>query len=174
MTSVQICPTLFTVHYFFVRSLKSSDLRYWQPSWTSVKTTQRAGYGLGGSEENIFLAFLLACVLNPNARPLGTYETKIAVHTGNRLTKKQGTVNVQSRYDLKQHYPRSIAPFNIISMEDFISWLYHFIDPLYLLVVLLVQFIRWLLFHTHCLYRGLSASVSQDNMRVCWLWFIYS
>ena len=38
--------------YLSVRSSRSGTLRYGLPSWMSVKTTQGAGGGVGGSEKN--------------------------------------------------------------------------------------------------------------------------
>ena len=61
---------LFTVPRFSIRLLKLSALHYRRPSWMSVKSTFGAGDSLGGG-------------INPDAHPIGRYETKMATHTGN-------------------------------------------------------------------------------------------
>ena len=63
---------LFTVPYFSLRSLQLNALHYWQPSWMSVKSTWGLGDSLKGS-------LPLPTTLDPNACPLGTLETKMAV-----------------------------------------------------------------------------------------------
>ena len=91
---------LFTVRYFSVRSSISRALPYGWPSWMSVKSTLGGGGGrFGRRRENFSFAFFLSPLYTPDARPLGTYETKTAALTGKRsiltiLRKNTGQLTV--------------------------------------------------------------------------------
>ena len=58
-----------------------------RPSWMAVKSTWGAVDGLGRSETVFFLFSRLPppTPLNPDAHPLGTYETKMVARTSERL-----------------------------------------------------------------------------------------
>ena len=90
---------LFTARYFSVRSSISRALPYGWPSWMSVKSTLGGGDGLGGGEKIFFLPSSSHRLYTPDARPLGTYETKTAALTGKRsiltiLRKNTGQLTV--------------------------------------------------------------------------------
>ena len=90
---------LFTVRYFSVRSSISRALPYGWPSWISVKSTLGRGGRFGRRRENFFLPCSSHRLYTPDARPLGTYETKMAALTGKRsiltiLRKNTGQLTV--------------------------------------------------------------------------------
>ena len=90
---------LFTVRYFLVRSSISSALRYGRPYWMSLKSTWGGGGQFGWRREVFFLPSSSHRLYTPDARPLGTYETRMAALTGKRsiltiLRKNTGQLTV--------------------------------------------------------------------------------
>ena len=73
-------------------------MRYGRPYWMSLKSTW-GGDSLGGGEKIFFFPSSSHRLYTPDARPLGTYETRMAALTGKRsiltiLRKNTGQLTV--------------------------------------------------------------------------------